>query len=337
MRDVPASSRAYEHFLRANQIASQPKEYKVARGLYEQCVAEDPNYAPAWTWLGRVHRVIAKIEEIDDAERHAEGYRRAEEAFARAGELNPELPLLHHFITPLELESNRALPSLLRLLERATHNAADPHLFAGLVLARRYSGLVKASEAAHERARRLDPQLRTSVIFTFSVMGRYEEGIRVAKHEGWDPGARAECFVRAGRMEAAVQACDEALQHLGTAGLGIWMRTLRAIASGDTENARSLWDEMRPSIMRIRDPEARYLWAGNLMLIGQDDQAAELLVHAIKTGYYCFPAMISEPLFDPLRTRPDVREHLQLAETRHLEAAAAFKQAGGESLLGVSL
>jgi tetratricopeptide (TPR) repeat protein len=252
VRDVPARSGAYEHFLRANQIVSQPKEYRVARGLYEQCVAEDPNYAPAWVWLRRLHRVIAKIEEIDDAERHAEGYWRAEEAFARARTLNPELPLLHHFITPLELESDRALPSLLRLLDRAKRNAVDP-------------------------------QLRTAVIFTFSVMGRYEDAIAVAMQEGWDPDARAECVVRAGRMEEAVQACDEALQ---------------------------LWSEMRTTVMRIRDPEARYLWDGNLMLIGEDDQAAELLVHAVKTGYHCFPAMLNEPLFDPLRTRPEVREHL---------------------------
>ena len=50
-RDVPATAKAYEFYLRANQIAYQSKTWTVARDLYRQCLEEDPGYAPAWARL----------------------------------------------------------------------------------------------------------------------------------------------------------------------------------------------------------------------------------------------------------------------------------------------
>ena len=51
-RDVPANAMAYEHYLRANQLANTASERTVARDLYLRCVEEDPDYAPAWARLG---------------------------------------------------------------------------------------------------------------------------------------------------------------------------------------------------------------------------------------------------------------------------------------------
>ena len=57
-RDVPASARTYEYYLRANQLASVRTldNMKLAQELYLQCVRDDPGYAPAWAHLGRVSR-----------------------------------------------------------------------------------------------------------------------------------------------------------------------------------------------------------------------------------------------------------------------------------------
>jgi hypothetical protein len=48
-RDVPASARAYEYYLRANQITVTRTldNMGLARDLYLQCLEESPNYAPA--------------------------------------------------------------------------------------------------------------------------------------------------------------------------------------------------------------------------------------------------------------------------------------------------
>src|SRR4029450_5836672 len=54
-RDVPASPRGYEYFLRANEMSRESRQWPMALELYEKCVAEDPHYAPAWAGVGRMH------------------------------------------------------------------------------------------------------------------------------------------------------------------------------------------------------------------------------------------------------------------------------------------
>src|SRR4029450_9039609 len=64
--DLPASARAYEFYLRANQVSHDPTMLSVAGELYRSALDEDPQYAPAWAKLGRVYRVLAKYG-ADDA------------------------------------------------------------------------------------------------------------------------------------------------------------------------------------------------------------------------------------------------------------------------------
>ena len=63
---------------------------------------------------------------------------------------------------------------MVRLLGLARSNRNDPEIFAGLVHACRYCGLLEASEAAHREARRLDPHISTSVVYTWWARGEME-------------------------------------------------------------------------------------------------------------------------------------------------------------------
>src|SRR5205085_10273538 len=116
-------------------------------------------YAPAWARLGRVHRVIAKYGTEDAMVNRT----RAEAALRKALELNPDLAIAHNFYAVLEAELGRAKEAMVRLIHRATAHRGDPELYSGLVLTTRYCGLLEASLSAHERARRLDPGVPTSV------------------------------------------------------------------------------------------------------------------------------------------------------------------------------
>jgi tetratricopeptide (TPR) repeat protein len=84
-RDVPSSAKAYEFYLRANQLARDPSSLEIARGLYEQSVQTDPQFAPAWARLGHLYRVLGKFRGEPDTVARAEG------ALNRALELNPDL------------------------------------------------------------------------------------------------------------------------------------------------------------------------------------------------------------------------------------------------------
>src|SRR5262249_29871775 len=119
-RDVPASAAAYEYFLRGNQLSYDSKQWSVARDLYLRCVEDDPNFAPAWARLGRIHHVIGKYLDTGTQE----SLDNAEKAFCRALQLNPDLSLTHKLYAQLEVDRGRARDAMTRLIERA--QTADP-------------------------------------------------------------------------------------------------------------------------------------------------------------------------------------------------------------------
>ena len=164
--DAPHDARAYELYLRANELARTLDGLPSARDLYQQCLELDSRFAPAWAHLGRCHRVIGKfIDSSPDSEE------RAEEALRRALELNPRLSVAHKFYANLEADMGQSQRALVRLLGQATRHGNDPELFAGLVHACRYCGLFEASVAAHAEARRLDPNVPTSLEQTLLMIG----------------------------------------------------------------------------------------------------------------------------------------------------------------------
>ena len=331
-RDVPASPRAYEHYLRAKQLAHAPAEWTLARDLYLRCVDEDPNYAPAWAKLGRLHRVIAKYADDLNEQHHAEGYRQAEAAFERALTLNPDLPVAHNLYTALELERGRSKQAMRRLLERAQARSADADLFAGLVPACRYCGLMDASLAAHSRARQLDPSVSTAVMFTLVYAGRYEEAVERAE-EALDLGVKAECLIRLGRRDEAIAVIDQATGTSGPAAP--WFVLLRALADPDADRAAVASQATWPLVQQGFDPEGHYLWALYMSQLGDHAAALAMLTRAVEGGYACYPAMAQDPWLDPLRTDAVFIRLLGVAETGHREAVAAFTEAGGERILGV--
>src|SRR5216117_4139769 len=95
--DAPHNPRAYELYLRANELARSYGGLEPAREWYQRCLELDPGFAPAWAHLGRCHRVIGKF--IDGA---SNGEARAEEALRRALGLNPRLSVAHKFYANLE-------------------------------------------------------------------------------------------------------------------------------------------------------------------------------------------------------------------------------------------
>lgn len=327
-RDVPANAKAFEFFLRANELSDQPKHRHVARDLYLQCLEEDPRYAPAWAKLGRLYRVIA----IYSAEGAEQNYTRAEEAFKRALELNSDLSLAHNLATYTEVEAGRAKESMLRLLDRARKNEADPELYAGLVQACRYCGLLEAAVAAYEHARRLDPGIRTSVNHAYLMLGEYERAIATSLED--PPLIHALVLALMGRTNDAI-ALFSSLETERFAGT---MRHLIAASRTLLEGKR---DEARRETERLlkfwhwRDPCSRYYLARHLAYLGDTERALDHLRQSIEGGFYCFSFLTRDAWLDSLRTSPEFRAILRVAEVRQREALSAFLDAEGLRILGL--
>jgi tetratricopeptide (TPR) repeat protein len=258
-----------------------------------------------------------------------EGAEEAERAFQRAMTLNPELPVLHKYYAQLECDAGRATDAMARLLRRA-QAAVDPEYFAGLVHACRYAGLLEASLAAHQEARRLDPTIQTSVINTYYALGDFERIVR--DDDLGDPDSKSLALYRLGRRDEAL-ATWQRLPAEATPFLKAWEEMILACLS-ESPDARAI-AERAIGMSTWTDPEGDLTSGLILARLGSDEMAIARLRAAVEGGFCVPQALAGDPWLAPLRRHPRFGEILRLAQARRDHALAVFRAEGGERLLGL--
>lgn len=324
-RDVPSSARAYEYFLRGNQLSYDSKQWSVARDLYTQCVEEDPRYAPAWARLGRIHHVMGKYLPTGTQQ----GLVHAEAAFRRALEVNPDLTIAHKLFAQLEVDLGRAHDAMVRLTERA--HTADPELLAGMVSACRYCGLLDASVAAHLRALDLEPKIRTSVGHTWFLQADHARVVTVKIAEY--PYIVAISLAELGRTAEALSVIRDLDQKMPTR-LRDFILAARMLL--EKRPAESIAAVGRVVASDFRDPEGLFYLSRHLAHLNETGAALDLFERVVAGGFFCFPAMARDPWLDSLRRKPAFTRLLRRAQVQHQEALAAFIRLGGDKVLGVA-
>ncbi|HEX9187705.1 MAG TPA: protein kinase, partial [Vicinamibacteria bacterium] len=289
-RGAPASARAYEFYLRANQVVRDWSQVAVARDLYRQSVEEDPGFAPGWAKLGRAHRLLAKYH----LHRPEESLLQAEEAFRRALELDPELPVAHKLYAHHEAERGRARDAMVRLLGLAGSNRNDPEVFAGLVHACRYCGLLDASDAAHREARRLDPHAWTSAIYSWWFRDEAERIVDETT-DAHDFELRALALHRLGRTEEAVRVLVEASARPAPPIFRLVSRSVLDFLRDAPEARVSLAE----TVAAHTDPEALVLYGQTQARLGDTEGALATLTAAVERSF-AVPEAFSHPWLEVL-------------------------------------
>jgi DNA-binding winged helix-turn-helix (wHTH) protein/tetratricopeptide (TPR) repeat protein len=324
-QDVPADPKAYEYYLRGNQFSHDSKQWGAARDLYLRCVEADPCYAPAWARLGRIHHVMAKYLTTGAGE----GLKQAEAAFRQALDLNTDLAVAHKFYAQLEVDLGRAGDAMARLLPRA-QGAADPEIFAALISPMRYCGLLEASVAAYARAIALEPTIRTSVAHTWFLQ---RDNKRVASTKLDDnPYIVALSLAEMGRGNEAVAALRNLEEKIKTR-MRDFMMAARTMIEGDAAGSIAAVGRILSSA--FSDPEALLYLTRHLAHLNQVDAALELFERVVGGGFFCFPAMSSDPWLDPLRKRSQFVTLIERAEQQHQVAAREFTRLEGNRILGI--
>jgi eukaryotic-like serine/threonine-protein kinase len=324
--ELPASARAYEFYLRANQVSHDPAMLQVAGELYRSALDEDPGYAPAWAKLGRVYRVLAKYGGKDATE----NLKRADEAFQRSMTLNPDLSVAHNLYTNFEVESlGRAKEAMARLLDRIGSNS-DPEIFTGLVIACRFCGLLDASLAADRQARRLDPAVRTSVMYTHFMLGDWERAIatdtdRMRWVTNWT-------LPLVGRVDEAIASYTD-LESRALPGLmHDLIKASRLTLEGKRDEAFKVVELF---FQRTFDPEGLYFTARVLAQLGETGKALDMLDRVVERGFCCSSIMLRDPWLDSIRGKSRLNDVVRRAEARTREAEAEFLRLNGDRLLGM--
>ena len=327
-RDAPANADGYEYYLRANQMQLDSKQWATARDLYVRCLERDPRFAPAWAKLGRCYRLLGKY---GDPSRAQANLALGEDALKRALDINPDLSLAHNLYAHVEVDRGRAREAVARLLDRVRDAASEPELFAGLVHACRYCGLLDASIAAYERARRLDPGVVTSAAQTFLLKGEWEQAMGADRSD--PPFTTAHALVELGRGAEGL----ELLRAKVAPGLH---PQLHDLLNGMIASFEGRHDEVIRLTYRVvdsgfGDPEVFYHWAGALAQAGDRDGALGLLERSIAGGFHPASALVRDARFDPVRATADFSRIVRRADELQRQALEAFRAADGPRMLGL--
>jgi DNA-binding winged helix-turn-helix (wHTH) protein len=285
----------YEKFIRARELTTQRslESMSLARDLYWTCLAENPNFAPAWAWLGRCCWFLDKFTHSSSVVREL-----AEAAFQRAFVLDPDLASAHQFYTLLQVDLGRADEAMRRLFERLERHPTEPESFSSLVQVLRFRGLLQESVAAHRRAVELDPAVSTSVAHTFFLTGQYKTAIEAySGRSGYYLDAAAWAALGDGKQAAALlreRLSSTSFSKLITA----LMASLLAVLEGKTDEAESIMDEADTS----REPEILFYFARHYSYMSLLDSSIKALERAARSGFTCAPDTLkSDPWLLPLR------------------------------------
>jgi eukaryotic-like serine/threonine-protein kinase len=324
--DRPANATVYRLYLQANELGRQWEKLPAAIELYEQCVRIDPKYAPAWARLGRARWLRDKYHHGS-----LDGLHAADEAFRKALELNPDLPLAHHLYTHLQVDQGRTLEALQRLLQRARRHRSDAELFAGLAHVCRYCGLLQQALLAHQEALRLDPQIATSLNHTYFMLGQYEQALQVS---GGDFGyGTALILAMLGRSEEAVAVLRRSEEAKPWRLGWLYLTSLRALLEGKREESLQAGEELMSAT--FRDPEGMFYLSRQLSYLGATGHALEVLTRTVNRGFFCYPAILRDPWLDGLRGNPEFSQLMHRTKELQLQALDTFREGGGNTLLGV--
>jgi hypothetical protein len=196
--------------------------------------------------------------------------------------------------------------------------------------------LYEQSIAAHAEARRLDPNVPTSLDQTLLMTGDIDVLLAATPARviaGADDGIRVIGLGLAGRRAEAREKLVE-MRHASRIPLfDSWIEYLTAWIDGRCDDMARL--TVAFSGMKINDdPEAIFQEGWLLCDVGDHEAGLNRLERAVAKGYFVSPTLATRPQFDALRAEARFQALLETAEKGRQRALASFRERGGARLIG---
>jgi DNA-binding winged helix-turn-helix (wHTH) protein/TolB-like protein len=319
----PVSPLAYEYFLQGLDFHGQHK-FPLAIKMLEKSTEIDPDYAPAWAYLGASYNSDAAFE-LGGREQ----YRRAQAAYERALAIRPNLLEAQVFLANLLIDTGQveqAVP-LLRDALKTNGNYAAAHWELGY--AYRFAGMLDESVAECERARQLAPLVKGngSVLNTYLYLGQYQKFLEslpvddssfILFYRGFGE-FHEKHFEQAARDFDRAYELDPSLY----AGIG------KAISYSIQQRQREGLDLLKGLERQIRergvgDPEGTYKLAQAYTVLGDKTSAMRVLRVSVESGFFSYPYLAQDPLLNDLRVEPEFAQILNVARRRHVAFKSSF-------------
>ncbi len=181
----PTDPEAYALFLQGRYLHEQPAGDSMQRAFdyYEAALAIDPDYVPAWVWLGALYDDTVNSSDLP----REEVGRLAQDAIARALAIDPDDPLALGMSAVLVGDWDNDLASAAAYMQRAIDlDPTNPILL-------RWSAIVLTGLGEHDEAVRVNEFLyerdplgniaKINLAATYLNAGRYADAVRVCRLE----------------------------------------------------------------------------------------------------------------------------------------------------------
>src|SRR6202167_4825486 len=279
---------AYEYFLQGLDFHGQHK-FPLAIEMLEKSTKIDPNYAPAWAYLGASYTSDAAFE-LGGREQ----YPRAQAAYERALAIRPNLLDAQMFLANLLVDTGKveqAVP-LLRDALRTNGNSAAAHWELGY--AYRFAGMLDQSVAECEPAPPLDPFVTPngSVLNAYLYLGQYRKFLEslpvddssfILFYRGFGEFHEKE-------YDQASRDFDRAYELDPTLYAGIGKALSDSIHQRKTEGLELLNGlERKVRDRGVGDPEGTYKIAQAYAVLGDKISAMRALHMSVESGFFSYP------------------------------------------------
>jgi DNA-binding winged helix-turn-helix (wHTH) protein/TolB-like protein len=319
----PVSPLAYEYFLQGLDFHGQHK-FPLAIKMLERSTEIDPNYAPAWAYLGASYTSDAAFE-LGGSEQ----YRRAQSAYERALAIRPNLLDAQIFLANLLVDTGKvehAVP-LLRDALKTNGNSAAAHWELGY--AYRFAGMLDESVAECERARQLDPLVKSngSVLNSYLYLGQYRKFLESlpVDDSSFILFYRGFGEFHEKQFDQAAKDFDRAYELDPTLYAGIG-KALSDSIHGRKAEGLHLLSELESKIRErgVGDPEGTYKIAQAYAVLGDKISTLRVLRTSVESGFFSYPYFAKDPLLNDVHNEPEFNEILNIARQRYDAFKSSF-------------
>jgi serine/threonine protein kinase/TolB-like protein len=306
----PKNEEAYDLYLRSIALPHDPAPNKDAIAMLERAVGLDPNYAPAWCYLGVRYHYDSAYSNGGDVIR-----KRGDAALERAIALDPNYVMAVAWLITNRVEQSelaRAYQDAKALVERHPENAQARFALAYVL---RYGGAIEESARECDAALALDPGnfMLRSCAFSFYELGNYERAMDFLQLDAgsqWASNNLIRHYIRDGKLAQAKEISDK---FKGASAPDYRMVTA-CLENPSAPEIASLARETVAVRIADPDPEPRYVVASDALFCGQKEAAVQLLRSSI-AGHYCaYTGLQNDSVWTKLRGTPEFNELLSSAK-----------------------
>jgi TolB-like protein/tRNA A-37 threonylcarbamoyl transferase component Bud32/Tfp pilus assembly protein PilF len=317
--DIPSNSLAYDYYLRAVAYNNNEEGNQLAIRMLDKSLALDSSYAPAWYEKGvRTHRMasysLGGQQFLDKAIRY----------YKKSLEIKPDYigPFASLAVLYTEIDRKEEALEISRKVLAINPNNPDVHFLLSYIY--RYVGMMEEAVKEAETAVKInpDPGYRSGG-HVFLYTGEYEKAL---PYYALDKGSpfhylnSAHIHLLMGEDAKALQFLDKVIELDPNTTNAYFAQSEKAYLNGDVDKAIEYLQLMESE--NLTDGE---MWCGialDYALYNKPQKAIETLGKAVELGWFNYPVIQKEKLFDPFRDNPEFQKVLAMAKERH----EAFKK-----------